>query len=90
MSSGVATMFEVPAAVAESADGATAVRGGEATGASAIDAPAPDPAVEVDAAADAAAVFHVSEAVVSAPDCAAAGALKNATSSIAAIDAPKA
>jgi hypothetical protein len=52
--------------------------------------PAPDPAVEVDAAADAAAVFHVSEAAVSAPDCAAAGALKNATSSIAAIDTPKA
>src|ERR1700691_1198528 len=43
------------------------------------------------AAADAAAVFQVSEAVVvSAPDCALASALANRTSSIAASDAPSA
>src|SRR5208337_2517159 len=46
-------------------------------------------AVEL-AAADAAAVFQVSEAVVSAPDWALANALANRTSSIAASDAPSA
>jgi hypothetical protein len=45
--------------------------------------------VELAAAADAAADFQVSEAVVSL-DCAEASALANRTSSIAASDAPKA
>src|SRR5208282_102305 len=89
-SGGVATRFDGAAAVAESADGATAVRGGEGAAASAIGAPAPDAAVGADAAAEAAAAFQVSEAAVSAPDCAAASALRNRTGSIAAIDAPKA
>jgi len=83
-------MFDGPVAVAESADGAMAVRAANGAAAFAIGAPSPDPAVGADAAADAAAVFHVSEAAVSAPDCAAASALANTTSSIAPIDAPKA
>src|SRR5208282_667101 len=89
--SGVATMFDGPAAVAEPAEGAIAVRGGDGGAASAIGAPAPEAAATGAAgAADAAAVFQVSDAAVSGPDWAAASALANRASSIAASDAPKA
>src|SRR5208282_559592 len=84
-SGGVATKFDASAVVGRSADGPVDVSGQKGAGASSVGAPAP---VDADAGADAAGVFHVSDAAVSAPDR--AGALASRTSRVAASDAPEA